>query len=66
VQRLNWEWIFYINLPIGAVAVLGAFVFVPEPRDTSLEQRPDLAGQAASAIGPLCISYALIGWTAYG
>src|SRR5947207_5443237 len=35
-EHINWNWIFYINVPIGALAVLAAFAFIEESRDTSL------------------------------
>ena len=40
---LSWRWIFYINLPIGVVAVIAvaAFLHLPAPRSTA---RVDLTG----------------------
>ncbi|MFI6901819.1 DHA2 family efflux MFS transporter permease subunit [Nonomuraea sp. NPDC050394] len=29
---LDWRWIFLMNLPIGALGLIGAFVFVPKTR----------------------------------
>jgi EmrB/QacA subfamily drug resistance transporter len=68
VENINWNWIFFINVPIGVLAILAAFAFIPESRDTSAEQRPDLAGQFTSALGLFALSYGLIeannyGWT---
>src|SRR5438105_9341190 len=60
VENLNWNWIFFINVPIGVVAVIAAFALIPESRDTSAEQRPDLAGQVTSALGLFALSYGLI------
>jgi DHA2 family multidrug resistance protein len=28
----NWRWVFYVNLPIGALTAAGLFVFLEEPR----------------------------------
>lgn len=68
VENLNWNWIFFINIPIGVLAVIAAFAFIPESRDTSAEQRPDFAGQFTSTLGLFALSYGLIeannyGWT---
>src|SRR5256714_577920 len=68
VERINWNWIFFINIPVGVVAILAAFAFIDESRDTSHEQRPDVPGLFTSALGLFALSYALIeannyGWT---
>src|SRR5437588_10373378 len=65
-EHVNWNWIFYINVPIGALAIVAAFAFIEESRDTSLEQRPDLAGQFTSALGLFALSYGLIEANTYG
>jgi EmrB/QacA subfamily drug resistance transporter len=59
-QKINWSWIFYINVPIGVAGILAARVFIDESRDTSHEQRLDLPGLVSSGIGLFAISYALI------
>ena len=53
-------------MPIGALAVLAAFLLIPESRDTSAEQRPDLPGLVTSALGLFALSYALIEANGYG
>jgi EmrB/QacA subfamily drug resistance transporter len=67
-EHINWNWIFFINVPVGALAIAAAFLFIDESRDTSREQRPDLPGLVTSAIGLFALSYGLIeannyGWT---
>src|SRR5437763_5295563 len=67
-ERINWNWIFYINVPVGVLGILAAFAFIDESRDTSHEQRPDVPGLVSSALGLFALSYALIeannyGWT---
>ena len=32
-EYLSWRWVFFVNLPIAAVAITGALRFVPESRD---------------------------------
>src|SRR6185503_13479372 len=67
-EHISWNWIFYVNVPIGVLAVLAAIFVVPESRDTSREQRLDLPGLLSSGIGMFALVYALIeannyGWT---
>src|SRR5438067_3746786 len=65
-ERINWNWIFYINVPVGVLGILAAFPFIDESRDTSHEQRPDLPGLFTSALGLFALSYALIEANTYG
>src|SRR5262245_59392523 len=50
-ERVGWSWIFFVNIPVGVVAILAARVFVDESKDTSREQRLDLPGLVTSAVG---------------
>jgi EmrB/QacA subfamily drug resistance transporter len=65
-EHISWNWIFYVNVPIGALGVLTSLFVVPESRDTSREQRLDLPGLLTSGIGLLALVYALIEGHAYG
>jgi EmrB/QacA subfamily drug resistance transporter len=65
-EHISWNWIFYVNVPIGAAGVLASIFVVPESKDTSGEQRLDLPGLISSGIGLLAIVYALIEANAYG
>src|SRR5579884_442668 len=65
-EHINWNWIFFINVPIGAIAIAAAYLLIDESRDTSHEQRPDLPGLVASALGLFALSYALIEANTYG
>jgi MFS transporter, DHA2 family, multidrug resistance protein len=49
-DNYSWHWVFFINLPVGILTVLGLMVFMPEtPRGP--ERRFDWFGFAALAIG---------------
>jgi len=65
-EHINWNWIFFINVPVGALGILAAFAFIDESRDTSHEQRPDVPGLFTSALGLFALSYALIEANSYG
>src|SRR6266540_2268624 len=67
-EHINWNWIFFINVPVGVLGILAAYAFIDESRDTSHEQRPDVPGLFTSALGLFALSYGLIeannyGWT---
>src|SRR3954464_6894084 len=67
-EHISWNWIFFVNVPIGILAVVVSIVVVPESRDTSKEQRLDLPGLVSSGVGLLALVYALTeahshGWT---
>src|SRR3954454_8692610 len=47
VDHANWNWIFFINLPVGVIGFLTAPMFINESRDQSAEQRLDLPGLIA-------------------
>jgi EmrB/QacA subfamily drug resistance transporter len=67
-QHLHWGWIFFINVPVGAVTMAIAAASVSESRDTSAGRYLDVPGLAVSAIALFSLTYALIeghdkGWT---
>jgi EmrB/QacA subfamily drug resistance transporter len=67
-EHVNWNWIFYINVPIGIVGLLAIPVLIEESRDMSHEQRPDVPGLLSSGVGLFALTYGLIeannfGWT---
>jgi EmrB/QacA subfamily drug resistance transporter len=65
-EHISWNWIFYVNVPIGAAGILAAIFVVPESKDTSREQRLDVPGLLTSGIGLLSLVYALIEANQYG
>ena len=65
-QHINWNWIFFINIPIGAVAIAFAYAFVDESRDESHEQKTDILGLVTSAVGLFALTYGLIESNNYG
>jgi MFS transporter, DHA2 family, multidrug resistance protein len=50
VDQLSWPWIFYVNLPVGILATLLAFRFVPDPK-LAKPTRIDWAGIALLIVG---------------
>src|SRR5947209_12905489 len=51
-ENINWNWIFFINVPVGAIAIVVSQLVIRESRDTSREQSIDLPGLLASIAFP--------------
>jgi EmrB/QacA subfamily drug resistance transporter len=67
-EHANWNWIFFINVPIGLLGLVASPLLIYESRDTSHEQRPDIPGLVTSGIGLFALTYGFIeannyGWT---
>jgi DHA2 family multidrug resistance protein len=45
-DQLSWRWVFFINLPVGALALLGVWLFMPKPVD-DIRKPFDFLGFAA-------------------
>jgi EmrB/QacA subfamily drug resistance transporter len=65
-EHWSWNWIFFINVPVGILAIIVTRLVVDESRDTSAEQRLDLPGLVSSAIALFALTYALIEANSYG
>ena len=65
-EHVNWNWIFFINVPVGILGLLAIPLFIDESRDTSHEQRLDLPGLITSAVGLFSLTYAFIEANNYG
>ncbi|TML94309.1 MAG: MFS transporter [Actinobacteria bacterium] len=59
-EKINWSWIFFINIPVGVLGVIAAGIFIDETKDTSHEQRLDLPGLITSGVGLFALTYGLI------
>jgi EmrB/QacA subfamily drug resistance transporter len=67
VTDLSWRWVFYVNLPIGVVALVFGSLFVVEHREKQ-PGRFDLPGFCLAGIGLGALMYGLSegstkGWT---
>ena len=64
-EHLSWHWIFFVNIPVGAIAIAASFLFIKESRDETHESL-DLPGLGTSALGLFALTYGLIEANAYG
>ena len=68
VDNINWNWIFFINVPVGVLGIVVSQLVIKESRDTSHVQSVDLPGLVTSSAGLFALTYGLIegnrhGWT---
>jgi len=60
VDNIGWNWIFFVNVPVGALGIVVSQFFIDESRDTSHEQSVDFPGLVTSGGGLFALSYGLI------
>lgn len=60
-DNLGWRWIFFINLPVGFLAVLMAWIFLPsdDRREINRAGSVDWAGIGLLAVGLACFQVML-------
>jgi MFS transporter, DHA2 family, methylenomycin A resistance protein len=59
VQGDNWRWIFFVNLPVGLIALLMAALFVPESRDESAPRSVDWIGLTLLSSGLFALMFGI-------
>ena len=67
-QALSWRWVFFVNVPIGLIAILVARRALAEPRPSDGRPRIDWAGGATFTVAAAAATTALVrandeGWT---
>ena len=58
-EYLSWRWVFFVNIPIAVLAVVGALKFVPESRDRSARGF-DVPGAVLVTGGLMSLVYGLV------
>jgi EmrB/QacA subfamily drug resistance transporter len=60
-DSMSWRWVFYVNLPVGAVALLFVLFTMPRVRTFATLQDIDFAGAALLAGGlvPLLVAFSI-------
>ena len=69
LQRFQWEAVFYINLPVVAIALVGGYFFIHNSKDEH-PRKVDLVGSLLSIVGLFALVYGIIeagqsSWTAH-
>jgi EmrB/QacA subfamily drug resistance transporter len=67
VDHASWRWVFYVNLPLGAAALMGLRLRLPAPEPAPAAHRLDAAGAALLAGATSALMLACIwGGSRYG
>jgi EmrB/QacA subfamily drug resistance transporter len=66
-KYLGWQWIFYVNVPVGALVLALTRPIVPESREEQVERSFDAAGAVTVTGGLALLVYAIskapeVGW----
>ena len=64
-EHLSWHWIFFINVPVGVVAIAASLMLITESKDET-HVSLDLPGLGTSALGLFALTYGLIEANTYG
>src|SRR5690606_26153503 len=59
-DALSWEWVLYVNVPIGLGAAALAPVLLADSRDRTQRRTFDLAGALSVTAGLVILVYALV------
>ncbi|GAA3617437.1 DHA2 family efflux MFS transporter permease subunit [Marihabitans asiaticum] len=57
---VDWRWIFYVNVPLGAAVFVGTFLVVPETKGAGFGRGIDVDGLLTSSIGFGLLVFGLI------
>ncbi|MET9153027.1 MFS transporter [Streptomyces griseoflavus] len=71
VEHVDWTWVFYLNAPIGVIALLFSMAVLAESKNADDEQRFDFVGVVVLAAGLLALVFGIVkgetwGWTSAG
>ncbi len=58
-ERLGWEWVFFVNVPVGILGLMLAPMVLDESRDPAAPPRLDVAGAVTSTAGITLLVYGL-------
>jgi EmrB/QacA subfamily drug resistance transporter len=57
LQHASWRWLFLVNLPVGALAIVLAIFFLPNDREETKQRDLDLVGFALLSPGLVLFLY---------
>jgi len=57
---LSWQWVFFVNVPVGVIALLLAGRYVPESRAVGAGRGVDFGGAISITAGLIVLVYAIV------
>ncbi|MFE4051045.1 MFS transporter [Streptomyces sp. YIM B13518] len=71
VEHVSWESVFYINAPIGVIALVFSALILPQSKNSTGHHRFDIPGVVLLALGLLAVVFGVVkgetwGWTSAG
>jgi EmrB/QacA subfamily drug resistance transporter len=63
---LGWEWVFFINVPVGLVAAIGVIRVVPSAPGAATGRRLDVLGAVTAVAGLVLLLYGIEGASEHG
>lgn len=69
-DKLDWQWIFFVNIPLGLISIALAYWFIKESYDPTTSRKVDYKGMLLISGAMFCLTYALIkvndfGWASF-
>ena len=64
-EYLSWEWVFFVNVPVGVIAILLSLRFIPESRQADTNG-VDVLGAITVTAGLTLLVYAIVKTQDYG
>jgi EmrB/QacA subfamily drug resistance transporter len=64
-EHLSWNWIFFVNIPVGIIGIAASYAFIRESKDET-HVRLDLPGLCTSALALFAVTYGLIEANTHG
>jgi EmrB/QacA subfamily drug resistance transporter len=66
VESLSWEWIFFVNVPVGVAIAFAALRWVPNSVQEGALRHFDLAGATTVTGGLIALVYAIVEASSWG
>src|SRR3989475_834472 len=66
IEHVSWRAVFFLNVPLAAIAIVLSVRFMDESRDASRSSRVDWTGAALAVLGLGAVVFALLEWPMAG